>query len=210
MKTIENFWNVIGLYNRSTLALQVVICLFILFSIFAAYRWKLSYLPKIALAGSNLFIGIVFFLLFDKSPVGLFFACPLYLAVGILLVIDCIRYTDDNFNTFDPVSGAYLFLILCYPLVSLSLGHAYPKQVLYLLPCPTISFSIMIYSRYSKKSVLLLSLMTIWALTGLKAFAFNVLEDLILFSTAFYSIYLIWITLANRRNSQISIQLNEK
>ena len=191
MKTAERFWDVIQMYNQSTFLFQIVICCLILLSIVAAYKYKLYFLPKLALSISNLFIAIVFFLIFDKSPVGYFFAFPLYMSISILLLVEVLKNTKVIFNRFDTVSCILLVLVLLYPLASFLLGHYYPKQVLYILPCPVISLSIVIYSRYEKKSIVLLILMTIWALTGIKAFIFNVLEDLILFAVSFYGIYLI-------------------
>ena len=43
--------------------------------------------------------------------------------------------------------------------------------------------------------------MTIWALTGFKAVIFNVMEDLILFTTGFYGIYLIVKSLTLRKKT---------
>ncbi len=191
MKTSEQFWEVIRVYNQSTIILQFIIVFLLIASVYIAYKWRIYYLPKLAMAVSNLFIGMVFFLIFDKSAVGYYFAFPVYISISVLLFVDSVKNRDDEFQKFEGVSIPLLILVLFYPLISFLLGHHYPRQVLYILPCPVISLSILIYSRYSKQSVTILILMTIWALTGFKAVIFNVMEDLILFITGFYGIFLI-------------------
>ena len=191
MKSADIFWQVIQQYNNGTILLQILISLFILGSIFIAYLTTLTWIPKLLLAITDLFIAIVFFLIYDKSSIGYYFAFPLFTLLGILLVIDSIAKRNDSIKKIKGISVILLVLTLLYPVISLLLGHVFPKQVLYILPCPVICINIVVYSRYSNLSTIILILMTIWALTGIKAFLFNAYEDLILFIHSFYSIYLL-------------------
>jgi hypothetical protein len=183
------FWQVISHYNQHTLLIQLFFCAALIGSVIFAIRHKAMSLPKLALAASNLYVGIVFFFVFDRSPVGLYFAGPLFLLVGALFLYDGLKYSQVPFNNFSGLSLLVLVITVLYPLVSYLLGHHYPAQVLYILPCPLISLSILLYLQYPQRSAFLMVLMIIWALTGVKAFIFNVLEDLILLIVGIYAIY---------------------
>lgn len=49
------------------------------------------------------------------------------------------------------------------------------------MPCPVVCIGIIIWQSYKSRNLVSLSLLTIWRLTGLKAFFFNAYEDIILF-----------------------------
>ncbi len=94
-------------------------------------------------------------------------------------------------NPFGLFHYILLALIISYPFISLLLGHSFPKMVVWIMPCPFISFSILIYSLYKRKNILILILLTIWGLTGVKSFFFNAYEDIILLICGIYGIVLI-------------------
>jgi hypothetical protein len=79
-----------------------------------------------------------------------------------------------------------MVLVLAYPFVSSLLGHSFPQIVVYIMPCPVICFSIIIYCGYEHKNMILLVLMAVWGLTGIKSFFFNALEDVILLVCGIY------------------------
>ena len=83
----QAFWNVIGNYNQSTLIWQCVILALIITSLILAYLQKVIWLPKIAFAIGNIFIGIVFFLIYGTEPIQTYFAAPLYLIIGFLFMV---------------------------------------------------------------------------------------------------------------------------
>lgn len=64
-------------------------------------------------------------------------------------------------------------------------------MVTYIMPCPVISMSIVIYSCYEHKNKILLMLLAIWGITGIKSYFFNVLEDSILLICGIYCIGLL-------------------
>lgn len=177
---VQAFWDVIGNYNQSTWIGQCVILAFIAFSFVVALWKKTTWLLSLSLGVGTLFIGVVFFLLFGTQPIQKFFAAPLYLAIGILFLYEAAAHKSVRFHKPTLVQWGLLTLFIVYPLVSFSLGHSYPQLVVHIMPCPLISLCIVSYSCYEKKNNLLLLLMTIWGLTGVKAFFANALEDVIL------------------------------
>lgn len=184
------FWDIISQYNQNTWIFQVLLfCLFIL-SFVLAYTKKLYHYPKLALGILNVYIAIVFFLYYGTEPIQIYFALPLYMVIGILFFYEAFKRKNDLFQKPDTVQILLLFLVLFYPFVSLLLGNSFPAMVTYIMPCPVISLSIVIYSCYKYKNKYLLLLMAIWGLTGIKAFFFNALEDIILLICGIYCLFL--------------------
>jgi hypothetical protein len=185
------FWNIIGNYNQSTLIWQCVILSLIITSLGISYFQKAMWSPKITLGIANLFIGIVFFLIYGTEPIQTYFAAPLYIAIGCLFIYEAIKNKSDRFNKLGKVQWILLCLFIVYPLVSLLLGHAFPQLVIYIMPCPIISLSIVAYSCYNHKNKLLLLLMAVWGFTGVKAFFTNAAEDIILLICGLYCLCLL-------------------
>jgi len=70
------------------------------------------------------------------------------------------------------------------------LGNHFPQMVTYIMPCPIVSLSIVVYAGYKRKNKLLLALLSIWGLTGIKSVFFNAYEDIILFACGLYGVTL--------------------
>ena len=182
----QAFWQAIASYNQSTIIYQCVFMTLIFVGFIFALFQKTTWFPKIALGLANLFIGVVFFLVFGTEPIQYYFAAPLFIATGFLLIYEAIKRKSDIFTKPNKFQWFLLFLFLIYPFVSLLLGNAFPKMVVYIMPCPVISVSIVIYSCYKRKNKLLLILLAIWGITGIKAFFVNAFEDVILLLCGFY------------------------
>lgn len=182
----EAFWDVIGNYNQSTWVIQSILFLFIALSIVIARFGKCIWMPKFALGITNLFIGIVFFLFYGTEPIQKFFAFPLYIAVGFLFLWEAVKRKNSYFEHFNKWKWALFGLIMLYPFISMILANSFPEMVTYIMPCPVISLSIVIYSCYEHKNNMLLALMTIWGLTGIKAFIVSAYEDVILLICGIY------------------------
>ncbi|MDL2300264.1 DUF6064 family protein [Clostridiaceae bacterium OttesenSCG-928-D20] len=197
----QAFWNVIGNYNQSTWVWQCVILALIIISFILAFFQKVAWLPKITLGIGNIFIGVVFFLVYGTEPIQIYFAAPLYLGTGILFIYEAIKHKCSRFNR--PVAGQWvlLSLVIVYPQVSFLLGHSFPQFVVYIMPCPIISLSIVIYSCYDHKNMPLLLLMAIWGLTGVKAFFANALEDIILLICGLFCLRLLIQELKNKQRA---------
>lgn len=186
------FWNVIGMYNRQTIIMQIILLIIIVVALILSYGKKKNWIAKIALGIANLFIGIVFFGIYGTEPIQKYFAMPLYLCCGVLFLIESIKNKDDFLDKPNKWQGVLLILYAAYPAISFALGNRFPKLVTYVMPCPIISLSIVVYACYHKKNKLLLVLLTIWGLTGIKSVIFNVYEDIILLVCGIYGVYLIY------------------
>lgn len=183
------FWEIIGNYNQQTWTIQILLMLSITISVVLAFNNKWQWLSKITLGLSNIFIGIVFFLFYGTEPIQHFFAAPLFIITGFLFIWEGIHNRKDRFLKFSILQWILFALVLLYPLISFLLGNTFPKIVVYIMPCPLISLSIVIYSGYKSKNKILLILMIIWGLTGVKSFFFNALEDIILLICGLYGIW---------------------
>lgn len=195
----QAFWNVIGNYNQETLIWQCVILTLVIISLVMVYFQKTIWGPKITLGIANLFIGIVFFIYYGTEPIQTYFAAPLFITTGSLFIYEGIRYKRSRFNRLDKVQWVLLCLFVMYPLISFLLGHSFPQLVVYIMPCPIISLSIVVYTCYDHKNKLLLLLMTIWGLTGIKAFFVNALEDIILLICGLFCLFIFIQEIKNSR-----------
>jgi hypothetical protein len=184
----EQFWNVIGLYNTDTIYIQIIFTILLAASVILAYKKKYQTLPEIVLSVINIFIGVIYFIYYGTDPIQSYFAAPLFILVGLLFGWEAIKHKNAKFNGVKGSRLALLVLIMLYPIISILLGNHFPKTTTYIMPCPIISLSIVIYLCYEKHNKLLLALLIIWGLTGVKAFLFNALEDIILLICGFYAI----------------------
>lgn len=79
----------------------------------------------------------------------------------------------------------------------------------HIMPCPVVSLGIIVYSGYKKKNILLLILLTIWGLTGVKAFIANAYEDIILLTCGIYGIWLIIKEIQSKKSKYKKIEWKE-
>ena len=182
----QAFWDVIGHYNRQTLAIQIVLLVFVLSAVSISFAGKVQWLAKLALGVANLFIGIVFFGIYGTEPIQMFFALPLYLVCGGLFLYESLRSREDALRRPDGWQAVLLVLYALYPAVSILLGNRFPRMVTHIMPCPIASLSIAVYSGCRRKNRLLLALLTIWGLTGIKSVIFHAYEDIILLLCGLY------------------------
>ena len=185
------FWKVIGNYNSQTVWIQVTGVIVILISAILSYKKILNCAVKVALGLINLYIGIVFFGFYGTEPIQKYFAFPLYICCGVLFLYESIRNFNDKLNRPNIAQIVLLILCILYPLISFLLGNRFPQMVTYIMPCPIISMSIVIYSGYNRKNKLLLALLAIWGLTGVKSLIFNAYEDIILLICGLFCVYLL-------------------
>lgn len=185
------FWNIIGNYNKQTWTIQIILIIFLAFSIALSYMQKVKWTAKFSLGIANLFIGIAFFARYGTEPVQRFFAMPLYLFCGILFLFETRKYKDDTLEKPNIIQAIFLLLYSFYPVISMLLGNSFPQMVTYIMPCPVMSLSITVYAGYKRKNKVLLALLTIWGLTGIKSIIFNAYEDIILLIAGLYGIVLL-------------------
>lgn len=152
---------------------------------------KVTWAAKFFLEIANLFIGIVFFAWYGTEPIQKFFALPLYLLSGILFLFDAWKYKDGILEKPNKIRAILLLLYSIHPLISLLLGNSFPQMVTYIMPCPVISLSIVVYAGYKRTNKVLLALLTIWGLTGIKSIIFNAYEDTVLLIGGLYGVVLL-------------------
>lgn len=180
------FWNIIENYNEHTQIAQIFLLILIVISVILSYIKKVNWAAKFVLGITYLFIGIIFFAYYGTEPIQKIFALPLFLLCSILFLYESWRNKDDIL-----VAPTYwqIILLLCYliyPLISILLGKYFPRMTTYIMPCPIVSLSIVIYAGYRKRNIILLVLLTIWGLTGIKSVFLNVYEDIILLICGLY------------------------
>lgn len=185
------FWDVISNYNQQTKIAQIILFVFVILAIVLSYAQKVKWSAKFALGISNLFIGIVFFGNYGTEPIQRFFALPQYLFCGVLFLYECYHNKDDVLEKPDLWQLILLFLYIFYPLFSVMLGHSFPQMVTHIMPCPVVSLSIAVYSGYRRKNKLLLTILTLWGLTGIKSVIFSAYEDIILLICGLYGVILL-------------------
>jgi len=141
---------------------------------------------------NNYFIywNCFFWILRDRSDSKIF-AFPLFVFSGVLFIFESFKNKQDILEKFNKIQFILLILYLSYPFVSFIFGNRFPKMVTFIMPCPIISVSIVIYSSYKIKNKLLLVCMALWGLTGVKAFVANAYEDIILLICGIYCIYVL-------------------
>ena len=96
----QTFWNVIGIYNQQTVAVQIVLFLFAVIAAVLSYSHKVKWAAKFALGIIHLFIGIVFFAWHGVEPIQKYFALPLYLLCGFLFLYESWHNRNDSFVAF--------------------------------------------------------------------------------------------------------------
>jgi hypothetical protein len=190
MKTTDDFWEIIGRYNVETTYLQFIFS-FLVIGVLLFSFFKQNHLIDIFLKSlfstAFFFVGIYFFLVIDKSFTAMIFG-PYFILTGLLFSLDLLN-SKSQFQQITPFQLLLYVLVLLYPAISYALGHKYPQQVLYISPCPITSFALITYCRLNKRSDLLNLLLILWGLTGVKAFIFDVKEDLILLIVGTYGLY---------------------
>jgi hypothetical protein len=189
MKSTEDFWNIIGTYNLETVYIQVVLSILLIgilvISFFRKNRF-ITLLVHTIFGTIFLFVGVYFFLITDKSHTAMIFG-PLFILIGCLFLYGIL---NPKTEIQQPTKFQFFLyaLALSYPLISLALNHHYPQQVWYILPCPIASLALITVCRFNKRNDLLSILLIIWGLTGVKAFIFDVKEDLILLIIGIYGL----------------------
>ena len=188
---VNIFWEIIGEYNNKTIIIQIILFVLGIFAFILSYTGRIKWIIKFTLGIIILYIGIVYFGYYGTEIIQKYFAFPLFIISGLLFIFESIKNKQDILEKFNKIQFILLILCLLYPLVSFILGNRFPKMVTYIMPCPIISISIVIYSAYKIKNKLLLVCLSLWGLTGIKAFVANAYEDIILLICGVYCIYVL-------------------
>lgn len=149
MPTTETFWNQVGAYNDATLPMQVimvVVAVILTCLVFIKPSTRVNSSMKTFLAFAFAWNGIVFFLIFASSPMGIFIGAPLFIVAAILLTVDIFTKKTD-FGLPKVKWQKYLMILwvllaFLYPAIGAALGHCYPKACTPMMPCPLTVFAI--------------------------------------------------------------------
>ena len=141
--------------------------------------------------------GIVWFLIFAKSPMSTFFG-PLFVIVAILFAVDIFmkkiefRLPDVKWQRY--ITIFWVLLAFLYPVIGLALGHYYPKTCTPMMPCPLTVFAIaLVTAAIPKVDKKVYVLLLPWALMGLPKClgALECYEDCILFIAGVYGLIML-------------------
>lgn len=176
----ESFWNVIANYNQATVYVQMILGICLILSCILARKDTFRWLPKMVYGMVCIFLAIVFFLIFGTEPIQFYFAFPLFLILGSVFIFEAFKNKEENFQKFTKLQWILVVLVLIYPMTSIVQGKSFPEMLLYIMPCPVVCIGIIIWQSYNRRNLISLILLTIWGLTGVKAYFFHAYEDLIL------------------------------
>jgi len=201
MPTTETFWNQMAAYNNATLPVQVILVIaagILTYLVFAKHGDKANVLMKVFLAFAFAWNGVVFFIIFAKSPLSTFLGAPLFILTAFLFVVDVFAKKIDlrlpNVKWQRYATIFWVLLAFLYPFVGFALGHHYPQTILPVAPCPLTTFTIALVAaaipKVDKKVYVLLLL---WALMSLPKClgALECHEDCILFGAGVYGLVML-------------------
>ena len=185
--TIEQFMGIFEKYNIAVWPMQIILVLIALLALFLSLR-KFSYSDKIIsifLGFFWLWIGIVYHLIYFTSiNKAAYLFGVLYIIQGLIFIFVGGIKSKLSFK-FQPTSygiiGALfiLYALIIYPTFGYFLGHVYPKNPTFGLPCPTTIFTFGLLLETDKivpKYVLVIPL--IWSIIGFgAALSLGVKED---------------------------------
>ena len=105
MPTTVTFWDQMGAYNEATLPVQilmVVVAVVLTYFVFAKASARGNTLMKMFLSFAFAWNGIVFFLIFARSPISTFFGAPLFIIVAILFAMISLLASSSEFDSAQP------------------------------------------------------------------------------------------------------------
>jgi hypothetical protein len=123
------FWNHIAVYNEATWPVQtvmIVMAAYMTYRVFAKPGAKTDVWMKAFLAFAFAWNGIVFFLVFVRSPISMFTGVPLFIIVSVLFVVD-IFAKETHFKL--PEGGWMRGFAIVWVLLAALLLRRCPKRI---------------------------------------------------------------------------------
>jgi hypothetical protein len=195
----DMFWNQVSVYNEALWPVQIAMIItaaFLTVRVFTKPGPHTDVWMKAFLSFAFAWNGVVFFLLFVRSPISMAVGAPLFFAVSILFAAD-ISTRGTEFRLPDARWGKaltffWLALVALYPLIGwVFVGHAYPNMLLPMFPCPLTVFAITLIAAAAPKAdkKVFVALLP-WALLGLPKClgALDCYEDCVLFAAGVYGL----------------------
>lgn len=183
----DQFLHVFETYNTAVFPMQIFFNLLALLSIILTIK-KTKYSNKIigcSLALLWIWIGVVYHLIFfsEINPAAKIFAV-IFIIEGLLLFYFITVKEIINFNfqlNSRTIIGIFLIIyaLIIYPMIGRMIGHSYPRNPTFGLPCPTtiFTFGLLLWSE-NKVPWYLFVLPLAWSLLGFTAaLNFGIWED---------------------------------
>ncbi len=185
--TIDQFLGVFEKYNLAVWPLQIILVIIAVLALFLSVK-KIRYTDKIisvVLGFYWLWIGIVYHLsYFIAINKGAYFFGVLFIIQGLIFLFAGGIKSKLSFKfqstSYGLIGSLYiLYALIIYPALGYFLGHVYPKNPTFGLPCPTtiFTFGLLLWTdKIVPKYVLVIPL--IWAIIGFgAALSLGVKED---------------------------------
>lgn len=206
----EQFFQVFARYNTAVWPAQIILVMLAVLSLFLAFRsepWAGKAIVSI-LAALWAWMAVAYHWAFfsEINPAARVFGAFFLLEAAVLLWVglgnDALRFEPRR--DLVGVTGAVLvtYALVIYPLIGIALGHRYPAQPTFGLPCPTTIFTMGLLV-WAKPRVPWAPLVIplVWSVIGMTAvFYFGVFEDAMLPVATFSAAVLI---LTGRQQSMV-------
>jgi hypothetical protein len=185
--TVEQFMGIFEKYNIAVWPMQIILVLIALSALFLSLR-KFSYSDKFISAILGFFwlwIGVVYHLThFTSINTAAYLFGALYIIQGLIFIFVGGIKSRLSFklqpNAYGIIGSLFiLYALIIYPILGYFLGHVYPKNPTFGLPCPTtiFTFGLLLWTdKIVPKYVLVIPL--IWSMIGFgAALSLGVKED---------------------------------
>lgn len=198
---MDQFIGVIAKYNNAVWPMQIVFYLLAIIAVFFIFRQN-RYSSKIIsaiLGGFWLWMGIAYHWTFftEINPVARIFGA-VFVLEGILFLYYSLIKNNLSFR-FNKSVRDYIGIglisvgLLVYPIIGYIVGHRFPENPTFGLPCPTTIFTfglLLLSSRHSKRLIIIPFL---WSIIGfMAAISFGIREDVLLLLSGLIALVVIF------------------
>jgi hypothetical protein len=215
--TTQEFLQVFENYNNAVFPMQMVLYLLAAIAIFFIFK-KTPISNKIItlILGffwlwMGIFYHLTFFTVINKAA---YLFGMIFILQSILLLWKGVFKNKLSFSfskNLNCISGIVLiaFALIFYPVLGYSLGHIYPANPTFGLPCPTTIFTFgMLLITDKKHPFIILIIPFFWAIIGfMAAISLGITEDISLLITALAAMVLL--NIRNKKVLSISGNKNE-
>jgi hypothetical protein len=182
----DQFFAVFSRYNQAVFPIQIAFFILAAASVVAAVRWSRSSRLIVGfLALLWAWMGVVYHWIFFASinPAAMIFGALFVLEAALLVWFSVNRgnlVVKPELDVFGVMGGLLLaYGLVVYPVLNWTVGHRYPAQPTFGLPCPTTIFTMgMLLWVKGRVPWHLLVVPALWSVVGTSAVRyFGVIED---------------------------------
>ena len=203
MLSAEQWWGIIRAYGSTVWPAQAIFfaaAVLLVLLVFLKPGPAVDTLTRLYLAVSLGWNGIVFFLVLGKGLTGNYFFGSLFTITAILFVVDLFkRKMQFHLPTVAwrrHVTVALAVAVLCYPLVSMAIGHRFPGVIVPgSHPCPSTALALVLLTtalpRVNKIAYIILLFWAIPFPPVIQIPKYGVYEDAIMFIVGLYALVML-------------------